>query len=333
MNTSEKTLSDSLASPHLANECGSSAPSVICFNGNGSPQKHVSNSQKNLSNPSVPSLPEMWPLVKSERHLTPVPPYANVPSCNGRWPMSSGPKMPIINVNELNHAPPHMSEVANGNLLPKKPPLPPSAVYSRPPSGRPAPQPMQNYAPPHHTNLSNSLKSNGAVKQSAICGSSGLGNAHLLANQILPRPCVMSVARGPQPTSVEPTRLPNGKKIHHVDRQKLPSGEARPTHKTFTGPSKSAMIKRKEQLYQKKAGANVEKPINTTAGNDNSWMKGLTYSTWVDSPKGNLKEVDNEAPYKRQPKNKAPNTNTERKDVTNMGKASFLLEALRNLFR
>lgn len=128
--------------------------------------------------------------------------------------------------------------------------------------------------------------------------------------------------------------MANGKKIKKIDKRQSQVAVAKPEHHAFTGPTKSAMKKRKVQLQQQRCGANLGKEIKTTVGNDNSWMKGLTYSTWVDSPKAALHELDHGGPYKRRPKTKNnPNKNRGRKTRSNMGKTSLLLEALRNLFQ
>lgn len=252
--------------------------------------------------------------------------------------MISEQKTSLTRVNDLHSAPPHMIGGFNGSgsggppMM--RPPLPPQAVFNRSASSRPAPPSMHNCGPPPPGSLNNSLRPSGPVRQIAICGSSGPGNTRLPSSQVLQGQRVKSVARGPQPSSVEPTRLANGKKIKKTDKQQSQVAEARPEHYTFTGPTKSAMKIRKAQLQQQRRGANVGKEIKTTVGNDSSWMKGLTYSTWVDSPKGTLHKLDHEGPYKRRPKTKNnPNKNRGRKTRSNMGKTSLLLEALRNLFR
>ncbi|KAG5506469.1 hypothetical protein JKF63_05972 [Porcisia hertigi] len=145
---------------------------------------------------------------------------------------------------------------------------------------------------------------------------------------------VMPVARGPQPTSVEPTRLTNGKKIKAVETLHTQSEEAQRDHHAFTGPSKSALRQRRTQQVRQGRSTNEGEQIKTTVGNDDSWMKGLTYSTIIDSPKGSFKTIDCEGPYKRRPRTRRSNNHENREDAnySSASKWNSLLVALRNLF-
>ncbi|AYU78383.1 hypothetical protein, conserved [Leishmania donovani] len=336
MNTSEAALLEPLVAARRTGGVGGSDAPVSGVDGNGDSQQHIGYSTKNLSKSNAHPLPRLQPPTNGEWRGMPSSLYTNLHPCSGGRPMISEQRTPLMSVNDLYNAPPHMiggfNGSGNGGPPIMRPPLPPPAFNSSA-SSRPAPPSMHSCGPQPPVSLKKSLRTNGPVKQIAICGSSEPGNTRLPSSQLLQSQRVMSVARGPQPSSVEPTRLANGKKIK-TDKQRPQVAEAKPEHYAFTGPTKSAMKIRKAQLQQQRRGANLGKEIKTTVGNDNSWMKGLTYSTWVDSPKGPLHKLDHEGPYKRRPKTKNnSNKNRGRKTRSNMGKTSLLLEALRNLFR
>jgi hypothetical protein len=153
--------------------------------------------------------------------------------------------------------------------------------------------------------------------------------------QVRRGPRVPSVARGPQPTSVEPTRLRDGRKIKEVQRQQQgnpSSGEAgegaahRGPHR-FTGPGKNGMAAKQNNKTE-------PQPIKTTVGADESWVKGLTYSTWIDSPRGNLNDLDSkEGPYKRHGGNGKNRRKPQKKHSSRSSNSGGVMEMLRNLFR
>ncbi|KPI85043.1 hypothetical protein ABL78_5905 [Leptomonas seymouri] len=144
------------------------------------------------------------------------------------------------------------------------------------------------------------------------------------------------VARGPQPTSVEPTRARDGRKIKDVQSNQT-AGEGKDVQRKphrFTGPGKRGMV-RSHQNDAKSLNNLGSKPIKTTVGNDESWVKGLTFSTWIDSPRGNLNDLESkEGPYKRQAgcANKR-RRKLDRKPSSTSSHSGGVLEMLRNLFR
>ncbi|CBZ14597.1 conserved hypothetical protein [Leishmania braziliensis MHOM/BR/75/M2904] len=214
------------------------------------------------------------------------------------------------------------------------PHLPPPGAHGSSAGPRPVPPHVQSRgpAPPVSPNTAHGMSR--PVNWSAMSGNPGPVNWPPASSQVQQGQHVMPVARGPQPNSVEPTRLRNGKKIKDVERRQQQIAGAPHEHQTFSGPTKSAVLRRKEQLQLQQRDANSGKHIKTTVGNDNSWVKGLAYSTWVDSPKGTLNHLDREGPYKRQPKgNRNLRKNKRTVSRNSMGKSSLLVEALRNLFR
>lgn len=158
-------------------------------------------------------------------------------------------------------------------------------------------------------------------------------------------PHVKPATRGPQPTSVEPTRLLDGRRIRDVEKRQQQIAEAQRGPHAFNGPTKGSPTAASRPPKPPRREDEVRK-IKTTVGNDDTWMKGLTYSTWVDSPRGTLNDLDREGPYKRQPggnkrgqqsKDKQSRRRRDNKDTSSEGsrngKSNSLLDALRNLFR
>ncbi|KAL7698671.1 hypothetical protein NQL31_001516 [Lotmaria passim] len=156
-------------------------------------------------------------------------------------------------------------------------------------------------------------------------------------------PRVRSVARGPQPTCVEPTRLRDGRKIKDVQCQQRrqsgdqdhSQGEAHHRPHRFTGPGKNDPGPNKNGSPNHMDN-HEPKRVKTTVGNDESWVKGLTYSTWIDSPRGNLNDLDSkDGPYKRQAAHgsRQHRRKPHKKTSSTSSNSGGLLEMLRNLFR
>ncbi|KAG5502657.1 hypothetical protein JIQ42_05726 [Leishmania sp. Namibia] len=310
MNASGETLMEPLAAPCRAGGVEGSGAPVVSANANGAAQKPISRSPKDPSQSSTPPLPAL------KRPL------------NGEWHGISSQQPHPHPGNALHNATPHMTRKTGGTggqpMMPHLPaPLGGPGYCASP---RPAPPRMQRCGPTLHASLTTSSRNTGPIDWSAISGSSGPWNRCQLSSQAPRSELVMSVARGPQPTSVEPTRLMNGKKIKDVERRQQ-AAETQRKH-NFTGPAKAAVGQQPRMQ-----DANSRK-IKTTVCSDDSWMKGLTYSTWVDSPKGVSSDVEREGPYKRRPRSRKKNREN-RKGVSrdHMGKSSLLMEALRNLFR
>ncbi|KAG5480743.1 hypothetical protein CUR178_05878 [Leishmania enriettii] len=316
MNATGGTLMEPLAAPCRAGDVEGSGAPVVSANANGAAQKPISRP------PNDPSQSSTHPLPALRRPL------------NGEWHEISSPQKPHLHPsNALHNATPHMMRKTGGTGSPLMMPHLPS-----PPGGpgccaspRPAPPRMQRCGPPLHASHTTSSRNTGPIDWSAMSGSSGPWNRCQLPSQARRSELVMSVARGPQPTSVEPTRLMNGKKIKDVERRQQ-AAETQRKH-NFTGPAKAAVGQHKEGQQRQRQDAN-SRTIKTTVGSDDSWMKGLTYSTWVDSPKGLSSGVEREGPYKRRPRSRKKNReNSKGVSRDHMGKSSLLMEALRNLFR
>ncbi|KAK7195550.1 hypothetical protein NESM_000483300 [Novymonas esmeraldas] len=261
------------------------------------------------------------------------------PQHSGSAPHSGQP--PLMMGPSVSH-----SGVGSGSPPMMMPHPPPPGTYGSPAGPRPVPPHMQNRGPPNAPHMP-------GVPMNGRPMSGGSGPAYR------PRPQppqqspqqspqqqhqqqmrrgqpVVSVARGPQPTSVQPTRLLDGRKIKDVERRQQQLAEAQREHQAFNGPTKDALKHRKENHQRR--GDEV-KEIKTTVGNDEAWVKGLTYSTWVESPKASLDTLDHDGPYKRQagtrPAKDGKNRRKNRRDASHnsSSKSNSLIEALRNLFR
>ncbi|KPA75287.1 hypothetical protein ABB37_08588 [Leptomonas pyrrhocoris] len=151
---------------------------------------------------------------------------------------------------------------------------------------------------------------------------------------------VRSVARGPQPTSTDPTRLRDGRKIKDVQRQQQQQqqqGQGSPVggpHR-FTGPGKNGLAAKQNNNTNRNNNNHSEpKPIKTTVDNDESWVKGLTNSIWIDSPRGNLNDLDaKEGSYKRQGGHANRRRRQQKSDSTSSSTSGGVMEMLRSLFR
>ncbi|KAG5480024.1 hypothetical protein LSCM1_06445 [Leishmania martiniquensis] len=319
-NASGATLMAPLAAACRTGGDGRSGALVDGVDGNEAAHKPIHWTPRNSSQSSSHPLPALRQPVSGEWRGIPLPQQPQPRSGNA-----------------LRNAAPHMMRGKNGGTStgcpPMMPHVPPPGAYCCCSSPRPAPSRMQKCGPPPHVGPKTPSRADGRVDWSAIPGSSGPCNSCALPSQARWNERVMPVARGPQPTSVEPTRLMNGKKIKDVERQQQQAAETRRKQHNFIGPAKGANGQRKEQPQQPQRHKVDSRNIKTTVGNDESWIKGLTYSTWVDSPKGLSIESGRGGPYKRRPKT-SRKSRKDREGVSrdHMGKSSLLMEALRNLF-
>lgn len=103
-----------------------------------------------------------------------------------------------------------------------------------------------------------------------------------------------------------------------------------------TGPG--AGVSRKPPATQPKVASPNARKIKTTIGNDESWMRGLTYTTWVDSPTNSARSGCENAPYKRKANNhprrrkKETGSNGGMSSNTGSSEKKTFVERLKSLF-
>lgn len=210
--------------------------------------------------------------------------------------------------------PPPMQQRPPRRQLPTGPPQPMTG-HPRPPQPPPPQQQQRSHSTP-------GPMLHGPPQQPMRTGSTG-GPA-----QRGQRPVVAPVARGPQPTSVEPTRTRDGRRIKPqptadaAARRVGSADKSSEGNKLRTGPPKGEVMK-------------MTKPqeIKTTVKNDESWVKGLTYSTFIDSPVMSFRQNGGGQHYQRQRCNGRARRRSDGSSRSEGKGTSKFVETLRNLFK